>query len=234
MSFVDTLTSKVGPLPVWAYGAMGGGVVGIFLWRQRSKRASEGGEAEDSVSTSDVISEEDEGLVDTAGWGAYPYANSAVANMPAALQDDSLATMPVNPQTGNPYAIDVALPINPATGNPYQVDFTLGEERNARLEADIDRLAAENERIVNAPPAAIPSPEIVAPTPPAPVVTTPAPSPRPPSNVPARGTVIWSGANRPNQNTINNLIRERYGRPVSWRTVDRGAGKTPRYQVVTQ
>ena len=231
--FVDTLTSKFGPLPVWAYGAMGGGVIGLYTWRARSKRAKEGGETEDAVSTSNVISPQDEALVDTAGWGANPYGPNSYG-LPAALTDDSIATIPVNPQTGNPYAIDVALPINPNTGQPYQVDVALGDQRNATLEAEIERLRRENEALQNQPPAATPGPNVVAPTTPGPVVTTPAPAARPSAPLPPKGTVIWSGANKPDQAVITKFIAEKYGRPVSWRTVDAGAGKTPRFKVVTQ
>lgn len=236
MSFVDTLTSKAGPLPVWAYGVMGGGVIGLFTWRSRSKKAKEAGTAEDSVSTNSVAPPEDSGLVDTQGWGSSPYPQSAAFGTPMVsdLTDAGLTTVPVNPQTGNPYALDVSNPINPATGQPFAIDVALGEQRNAFLESEIDRLRNENAQIVNAPPAATPGPDIVAPTAPSPVTTTPAPAPRPSSTIPPRGTVIWSGASRPVEATINNFIQSKYGRPISWRTVDRGAGKTPRFQVVTQ
>lgn len=236
MGIIDTMTSKLGPFPVWAYGVAGGGVVGIFIWRANRKDAEKAAEnGEDSVSTDDVISPQDEALVDSAGWGASPYTSGAATGLPASnLMDDGLVNVPINPQTGNPYAVDVAMPINPATGQPYAVDFTLGEERARRLESDIDRLQRENEQIMNRPPAATPSPEIVAPGPPAPIVTTPAPAPRPPVSSPAKGTVVWTGSSRPVEATINNLIATRYGRPISWRTVDNGAGKTPRFKVVTQ
>lgn len=233
--FVDTLTSKAGPLPVWAYGVLAGGVVGIFIWRSNREKAKEATDATDAVSSQGISAPGDEGLVDTAGWGASPYPQAASYGMPASLADDSIATIPVNPQTGNPYAVDVALPINPATNQPYQVDYSLGERRQADLEAEVERLKNQNEQLMNQPPIAYTSPGVVDPQPPAPVVTTPAPPARatlPP--IPPKGTVVWTGANRPDQAVINKFIAEKYGRPVSWRTVDNGAGKTPRYKVVTQ
>lgn len=216
---------KVGGVPFIVYE--GGAVVLTYLgWRWwKSKHVA----AVLPSSTVDPTTDPNSGLVDTSGQpaGTGPAVNNALP--PASFSDDGLGSTSINPATGNPYAVDVAMPINPATGSPYQVDYTTGLAAQAALQQQIDDA---NAKLANQTPAPIPSPTIVTPVTPTPAAA-PAPTRATPAKIPA-GTVVWSGAGKPNEAEINAEILAKFGHPVSWHTRDNGAKAKPRYSVVTQ
>lgn len=213
------LKQRLGPLPIWAWGGIAGATVGIG-WRLLDRRRTPS-DAEDGVSTADV--DPDDGLANTSGWGSAPYV-SGITN-PATGIDQSVAQTPINPQTGNPYAVDVMMPINPETGQPYQVDVALGAQESRYLQSQVDRLASEREQLLNQVAVAPAPPPVVAPAPPPPVTVAPSPAPRP-TATPAKGTHVWKGSTKPNMNTIRGLLQARYGNPgIRTRTTRAGTGQ---------
>jgi hypothetical protein len=227
MSVADTITQKAGPLPVWAWG-LGVGAVGVTVrWYM--------GRHNKTVSDTDSASaatDENTGLVDNSGWGSAPYTSGTGAGMgnSGAIDDQSaMGLASINPATGRPYLVDIADPQDPNTGQSYAAGAAAAAAREQALQDMYDALRSQidaGSQQVTAPPAAVPAPNQVEPTAPRPAASFPTPVP---------GTVIWSGTTQPNNTTVNNLIRARYGKPVSWHSVPvKKDGKVVSYKAVLQ
>lgn len=225
MDMRSMLTTKLGPLPTWAYGLAAGG--GIAVWLRLKSRG------EKTVQSSDEAGMEGSGVVEAPsttlgnGYGSYPYptvGGDGYTDFATGGQGvEETPNIATNPNTGNPYEVDLA--INEVYLNAQQQRLEdLTAERDTALQQRSEALdAAAALRLEPTTPVA----ESTAPAPPSSQRATPLPA------LPPRDTVVWSGAAKPDAAIIKALLLERYGRPVSWRTVDNGRGKTPRFVVKT-
>lgn len=116
MDILGTVTQKVGPLPVWAYGVIVGGAAGIYVFYIRKNKDAESGDESGETDDSEVDPvESSDGLLYSAPYG--------VGSATGAAPTDTNELFSINPQTGRPYIIDLSDPLNPETGNPYDVDY---------------------------------------------------------------------------------------------------------------
>lgn len=214
---LKTLTNKVGPLPVWAYGAILGGVLGVWLWYFRFRGTTDETMAEDGFVSTDVPAED---ALGDSGLGSLPspYTSGALPGaLGSALDVNELYS--INPETGRPYIVDLNAPLNPETGLPWSSDYAaaiarseiqeeVSAERARQLQEARDALAA-----LQGQAAATPLPTMTAPAAPA-APATPTPTPAP-VYLPTLGP--W--ADKPNAATIASLQGRGY------RVVRRGDGK---------
>lgn len=92
------LTRKAGPLPVWGWGAILLGIVGLYLWRQHSASAASSIADVPAVSGSTAAADGSDAQTPSGGGG------SSASNLPDSLVDqpDPLTTQVQQSDTTNP------------------------------------------------------------------------------------------------------------------------------------
>lgn len=216
----DGLVTKVGPLPAWAWGVVGGGAIAGFVWwrRRNANSTAVATGTEDFASQSQYV-----------GWGSAPYTSGvysdggiggsidmspitdAITQMRYDALDDAAAMREAFYQSqldarDNANTLNDLLAQQRATARDDQIEF-MQQQREAAAQAAQAAQAATAEQTaairdafasqaVAPPPPAAPALAAPPPTPPKPAPPKPAPA------KPASGTIVWHGVNKPNMDTL--------------------------------
>jgi hypothetical protein len=208
---LERLTQKVGPLPVWAYGVILGGIVGIYVFWIRGRGIARGSSDEEVDEATEGVPDLNAtpGIIMSSPYGRYPMPGAAGG----ALDVNELYS--INPDTGRPYIVDLNDPINPTTGLPYKADYASSLTREELLQKILDEQRAQLEELRSRQyrdPEPIPLPTVTDPSGPAPPRATPTPQRQ---YLPTLGP--WNV--KPNAATIASLQQRGY------KIVRRGDGK---------
>lgn len=216
-AFTDAITERVGPLPAWAWGLIAaGGIIGVRFVLNRRR-----GDADDQV-TDDAGQADAEGFTGESEVGGVTYRPAGGALFPTydvrgAVSDPGSSGSPADPNARPPWLDELIVSID---DQGQRVVDTIASAPQPIIEVNVPDQPVPDPPPAPAPAQPAPAPAEVPPPP------QPAPQPRPapqPVPGPAKGTILWTGAAKPNPQTINNLVKSRYpGASVRWETRERG------------